>query len=85
MSDRYRGVLRQVDARLLYKSFQHRMVEMGYGKYIFDWDFMPEDARAAWVECVSRMINDDLEAVVRTLANRYQVPHYTEPPWQEDR
>lgn len=65
-------------ARLIYQAFSHRMLAIGRGNEVYEWNYVPSDVKEAFEDAVSSHLNWLSEGIIRTLADRLRVPHYTE-------
>lgn len=61
-------------ARLIYQTWQHKMVEIDQGHMVYDWHHMPGDVKQAWEESVSIYINWLNENLIKGLADQLRVP-----------
>lgn len=61
-------------ARLIYRTWQDKMCEVGEGHMVYDWDHMSGDVRRVWEDSVSMHINWMNENIVKMIADRLTVP-----------
>lgn len=66
--------IHQTLARLMYQTWQQKMLDIGQGHMLYDWAYMPGDVRQAWEDSISMHINWKDENLVKSIASNLSVP-----------